>query len=149
MAFIWPGQPASQPVGDLRVAKSALFVAVNRFISPSYFRHCNPFFIDGSMEQRYFHLANFVTAMLGLTLVLGEMEFSAAVFRSQSFVTVAQWLVSLAKVAMVGTLQYWINALYLCLKILFTSLHNSAVLIDVILLISYCFILCLQNNVLQ
>ncbi|KAF0898763.1 hypothetical protein E2562_009368 [Oryza meyeriana var. granulata] len=122
MDFFWPGPPAAQPVGvgDLRLAKSALFVAVNGFISPSYFSHCpcddGRCFQDGGVEQRFFHLANFVTAMLGLALVLGEMAFSAALFRSQAFVTVAQWLISVAKVATVGTFQHWVNVSYLCLK---------------------------------
>uniref|UniRef100_A0A0D9X8L0 Uncharacterized protein n=1 Tax=Leersia perrieri TaxID=77586 RepID=A0A0D9X8L0_9ORYZ len=117
LALFWPGRPGAQPVGDLAVAATALFVAVNGFISPTYLRHYCPcddsgYFVDG-VEERYFHLANFVTAMLGLALVLGEM---AAVFGSQAFDDVARWLVSLAKVSTVGTFQLWVYVFYLCLK---------------------------------
>ncbi|EAZ07225.1 hypothetical protein OsI_29468 [Oryza sativa Indica Group] len=124
-SFFWPGPPGAQPVGDLQVAKLALLVAGNGFISPSsYLRRCcdddGPCFVDGAGE-RCLHLANLVTAMLGLALVLGQMAFfSAAAFRPQAaLVTVAaRWTVSLAKLATVGTLQLWVYVFCLCLKML-------------------------------
>lgn len=131
--FIWPGPPGAQAVGDLPVAKSALFIAVNGFISPSYLRHCP---CDGlcfreDVEQRYYQLANFVTAMFGLALVLGQMVFSATLFRSEIVEAVARWLVSLTKVSMVGTLQFGLYVFYFCLKVLYARsllvLHNFAV----------------------
>uniref|UniRef100_A0A0D9X8K9 Uncharacterized protein n=1 Tax=Leersia perrieri TaxID=77586 RepID=A0A0D9X8K9_9ORYZ len=116
LTLFWPGPPGVQPVGDLPVAATALFVAVNGFISPTYLQHYCPCddFVDG-VDERYFHLANFVTAMLGLVLTLGKM----AVFRSHSFVGVARWLVSLAKVSTVGTFQLWVYVFYLCLKMFY------------------------------
>ncbi|XP_052166260.1 uncharacterized protein LOC127783005 [Oryza glaberrima] len=147
MAFIWPGPPGAQPVGDLRVAQLALLVAGNGLIvSPSYLSSCpcddggRCFFQDGVAEQRCFDLANLVTAVLGLALLVGDMAFSTAVpgrsTQSQALATVARWLVGLAKVATVGTFQHWINSFYLCLKtwsitsyIIHPSLHDNPVLV--------------------
>uniref|UniRef100_A0A0E0LVK5 Uncharacterized protein n=1 Tax=Oryza punctata TaxID=4537 RepID=A0A0E0LVK5_ORYPU len=131
MAFFWPGPPGAQGVGDLPVAKTALFVAVNGFISSSHLRHCPCSNDDGwcfgdgvEVEQQMcFYLANFVPAMLGLVLVLGKMAFPAAPTsgRRRTFVAVARWLVSLAKVSTVATVQLWVCLLYFCLRMVYIT----------------------------
>uniref|UniRef100_A0A0D9X8L2 Uncharacterized protein n=1 Tax=Leersia perrieri TaxID=77586 RepID=A0A0D9X8L2_9ORYZ len=125
MDFIWPVQPAAQPLGGNRagqVGKWAVFVAGNGFISQTYLRCCPCgvlCFQDSAGQWYYSQFANFVTAMLGLVLVLGQIAYFKTVFTSQAYVTVAQWLVSLAKVASVGTLQLWVNVFYICLRTLY------------------------------
>ncbi|KAF0898762.1 hypothetical protein E2562_009367 [Oryza meyeriana var. granulata] len=114
MDFIWPVPPATQPVGDSRVAQLAqlaVFVAANEFISQTYLRYCpcGVRCFQDDAGQGNPQLANFVTAMLGLVLVLGQVAFSRTVFRSQTYVTVAQWLISIAKVDTVGTIQRWLS----------------------------------------
>lgn len=67
---------------------SNLFVGIfDGLFSPSYLQHC---LWDGlcfleDVEQRYYQMAKFVSAMLGVALLIVHMVFSATVIRSSLF----------------------------------------------------------------
>ena len=123
--FLRPGVPGMQPVGDLRTAKSAiLFGAINGLFLPPVLelclctdggRPCD----DDDAEQRYYQLANFVLAMLGVALLFVDMALSrAAVLASPLWPPMLRWMVWLTKALTCGTLQFGVNLVYFCLKML-------------------------------
>ncbi|CAO2188466.1 unnamed protein product [Urochloa humidicola] len=133
--FLRPGVPGMQPVGDRCTAKSAIFIgAVNGLVSPPYLHRCLCAAGDGrrcvndvEVEQRYYMLANFAVAMLGVALLVIDMASSlkAAVTSSPRWPTAAtavRWMVWLTKVLACGTLQLGVNVLYFCIKMLCAKL---------------------------
>ncbi|KAL6645967.1 hypothetical protein ACP70R_017575 [Stipagrostis hirtigluma subsp. patula] len=123
--FLRPGAPHDQPAGDLHAARSAIFVGVvNGLVSPPYLHVClcgDGGRCDDAVEQEqrhYYQLANFLVAVLGVALLVVHMAFSAAVVASPLWPPVVRWIVWLTKVLTGGTLQFGINDLYFCLKIL-------------------------------
>jgi nitrate reductase gamma subunit len=122
--IIWPGLPADQPDGgDLHAAQVAIFLGlVNGLASPAYMRGC---LCDGDAteeQEMYYQLANFVVAMLGMALLLVDRRFSAAALSSPVPQPVVRGMVWLAKVLTGGTLQFSLNVLHLCLKMLYARL---------------------------
>ncbi|KAL5223039.1 hypothetical protein ABZP36_027752 [Zizania latifolia] len=116
-------QRQQQPAAALPVAKSALLVAINGFLSPSYLRRClvcddgrRRCFGEAAadVEQMCYQLANFATAVLGVALLAVHMTPSPAVFP-----TVVMWLVCLTKVFTCGTLQFGLNILHFCLQMIY------------------------------
>ncbi|CAO2206935.1 unnamed protein product [Urochloa humidicola] len=134
--FLRPGVPGMQPVGDRRTAKSAIFIgAVNGLVSPHYLQRCLCAAADGrrcggvndgDAEQRYYMLANFAVAMLGVALLIIDMASSlTAVFISSPrwpAAAAVRWMVWLTKVLACGTLQLGFNVLYFCIKMLCAKL---------------------------
>ena len=70
------------------------------------------------MEQRYYLLANFVLAVLGVALLVVDMAPSLALARSPRWPPVVRWMVWLTKVLACGALQLGVNVLYFCLEML-------------------------------
>jgi len=127
--FLRPGVPGMQPVGDLRTAKSAiLFGAINGLFSPPVLelclctgggRPCDGEDDDDAEQQRYYQLANFVLAMLGVALLFVDMALSRTViFASPLWPPMVRWMVWLTKALTCGTLQFGVNLVYFCLKML-------------------------------
>ncbi|CAO2188462.1 unnamed protein product [Urochloa humidicola] len=118
--FLRPGAPNDQPAaGLLPIAKSAIFVAVLNagITSLSYLQPCHGGGEDDCyLEKMYYDLyrqANFVTAMLGLALLVVD---TAAVFRSPAWAPAVKWTVWVTKVLTVVTLTYSLSVLYSCLR---------------------------------
>ncbi|CAL5005886.1 unnamed protein product [Urochloa decumbens] len=131
--FLRPGVPGMQPVGDRRTAKSAIFIgAVNGLVSPPYLHRCLCAAADGrrcvvnndgDVEQRCYMLANFAVAMLGVALLVIDMASSLTTVITSSprwpaATAAVRWMVWLTKVLACGTLQFGVNVLYFCIKIL-------------------------------
>ncbi|RLN04552.1 uncharacterized protein C2845_PM13G19250 [Panicum miliaceum] len=99
--FLRLGVPGKQPVGERRTARSAILIGVaNGLLSPPDLRRClcgGPCDGGGDVEQRYYLLANFVVGVLGVALLVVDMEPSLAV---------AVWL---TKVLACGALQCGVN----------------------------------------
>ncbi|KAF8769449.1 hypothetical protein HU200_006480 [Digitaria exilis] len=119
--FLRPGVPGGQPVGDRRTAKSAIFIGVvNGLVSPPYLQRCVCAAgrrCDGDdVEQRCYQLANFVVAMLGVALLIVDM--ATVVISLPWWPEAIRWMVWLTKVLACGTLQFGVNALYFCVKML-------------------------------
>ncbi|OEL32132.1 hypothetical protein BAE44_0006849 [Dichanthelium oligosanthes] len=117
--FLRPGIPGMQPVGDRCTAKSAILIgAVNGLVSPPYLQRClcAGRRCDGDAEQRYYQLANFVVAMLGVALLVVDMALSLTVISSPRWPRVVRWMVWLTKVLVCGALQLGVNVLYFCIK---------------------------------
>jgi hypothetical protein len=125
-----PGVPGMQPVGDLHTAKSAiLFGVINGLFSPPVLelclcstgggRPCGDDDDDNVEPQRYYQLANFVLAMLGVALLFVDMALSrAAVLASPLWPPMLRWMVWLTKALTCGTLQFGVNLVYFCLRML-------------------------------
>jgi hypothetical protein len=78
---------------------------------------------DATEEQEmYYQLANFVVAMLGMALLLVDRRFSKAALSSPVPQPVVRGMVWLAKVLTGVTLQFSLNVLQLCLKMLYARL---------------------------
>ena len=117
-----------QPVGDLRTAKSAiLFGVVNGLFLPPLLEPClctASALCDGGggdhAEQRYYQLANCVLTMLGVALLFVDMALSsrAVIFASPLWPAVVRWMVWLTKALTCGTLQFGVNVVYFCLRML-------------------------------
>ncbi|KAG2579202.1 uncharacterized protein LOC120677512 [Panicum virgatum] len=125
LAFLRPGVPGRQPVGDRSTARSAIFIGVaNGLLSPPHLRRClcgdRPCDGDGydDVEQKYYLLANFVVTVLGVALLVVGMAPSLAVARSPRWPPAVRWMVWLTKVLACGALQFGVNVLYFCLKML-------------------------------
>ncbi|CAL5001766.1 unnamed protein product [Urochloa decumbens] len=130
--FLRPGAPGMQPVGDRRTAKSAIFIgAVNGLVSPPYLQRCLCAAADGrrcvngngDVEQRYYMLANFAVAMLGVALLVIDMASSLTTVvigspRWPAAAAAVRWMVWATKVLACGMLQLGVNVLYFCIKIL-------------------------------
>ncbi|PUZ51774.1 hypothetical protein GQ55_6G216800 [Panicum hallii var. hallii] len=120
--FLRPGVPGRQPVGDRRTARSAIFIGVaNGLLSPPHLRRClcgAPCDGDDDVEQRYYQLANFVVTVLGVALLVVDMAPSLAVARSPRWPPAVRWMVWLTKVLACGALQFGVNVLYFCLRML-------------------------------
>ncbi|KAK3121874.1 hypothetical protein QOZ80_8BG0662170 [Eleusine coracana subsp. coracana] len=115
--IMWPGPPGRQPVGDLRTAKSAIFLGfVSSLISPAYMQCClsDGRHDDVKQQEMYYQLANFVLAMLGVALLAVDREFSPG--GSPLPPTVVKWMVWLAKVLTGCTVHFALTVLHLCLK---------------------------------
>ncbi|KAK3123585.1 hypothetical protein QOZ80_8AG0633120 [Eleusine coracana subsp. coracana] len=109
-----PGLPADQPVGDRHAAQSAIFLGfVNSLVSP-----CGLCDGDAEQQERYYQLANFVLAMLGVALLAVDGKFSSAAFISPLLPPVVRRMVWFAKVLIGATVQFGLNVLHLCLKML-------------------------------
>jgi hypothetical protein len=126
-----PGVPGMQPVGDLRTAKSAiLFGVVNGLFLPPLLEPClctAGALCDGGggggggdhAEQRYYQLANCVLTMLGVALLFVDMALSRAVHQaSPLWPPTLRATVWLTKTLTCGTLQFGVNLVYFCLKML-------------------------------
>ncbi|KAJ1268731.1 hypothetical protein BS78_07G157700 [Paspalum vaginatum] len=100
LSFLRPGAPGMQPVGDRRTAEYAVFLGVvNGLVSPPCLR--------------------FVAALLGVALLVVDMALPrAALLVSPVWPPVLRWTVWLAKVLTAGTLQFGVNGLYFCLKMM-------------------------------
>ncbi|XP_062192611.1 uncharacterized protein LOC133896113 [Phragmites australis] len=101
--FLRPGAPGEQPVGVLFDAASVgdLRRVLNGLASQSYLQRC---LCDGpcvaeDVEQRSYQLANFVvvTGILGVTLLVVHMEFSATLCSSAVLHPVLGWMVWITK----------------------------------------------------
>ena len=128
--FLRPGVPGRQPVGDRRTARSAIFIGVaNGLLSPPHLRRClcgadRPCDGDDDVEQRYYLLANFVLAVLGVALLVVGMAFAATVFRSPAWPPVVKWMVWTAKVLTGVTLTYSLSVLHYCLRMYATPIFD-------------------------
>ncbi|XP_021321117.1 uncharacterized protein LOC8083504 [Sorghum bicolor] len=131
--FLRPGVPGMQPVGDLHTAKSAiLFGVINGLFSPPVLElclctggrrrrsPCGGDDDDDAEQQMYYQLANFVLAMLGVALLFVDMALSsrAVIFASPLWPAVVRWMVWLTKALTCGTLQFGVNVVYFCLRML-------------------------------
>ncbi|XP_052166402.1 uncharacterized protein LOC127783207 [Oryza glaberrima] len=130
-----PREPRPQPAvqAALPVAKSALFVAINGLVAPSYLRWClacddggggggglrRRCFrgeAGGDVEQMWYQMASFATAVLGVALLAFHVASSSAP------AALAAWLVWLTKVFTCGTLQFGLNIIHFCIKIIYFKL---------------------------
>uniref|UniRef100_A0A0D9X8L1 Uncharacterized protein n=1 Tax=Leersia perrieri TaxID=77586 RepID=A0A0D9X8L1_9ORYZ len=117
-----------QPVAPLPVAKSALLVAINGFVSPSYLRRClscdgggrHCLRVDADVEQMCYQMASFATAVLGVALLAFHMASSSAVFPA-----LAVWLVWLTKIFTCGTLQFCLNIIHFCLRMIYFQVYTQ------------------------
>uniref|UniRef100_A0A0E0LVK6 Uncharacterized protein n=1 Tax=Oryza punctata TaxID=4537 RepID=A0A0E0LVK6_ORYPU len=131
LRMVPPGEP--QLVAPLPVAKSALIVAINGLVSPSYLRWClacdddgghrrHCFRDTGDVEQMWYQMASFATAVLGVALLAFHMASSAPV---AVFPALAMWLVWLTKVFTCGTLQFGLNIVHFCIKMIYFKLMRK------------------------
>lgn len=122
-----PGAPGVQPVGDRCTAKSAILVGVvNGLVSPPYLQRClcagrcgAGDGDDGNVEERCYQLVNFVVVVLGVAILVIDMAALSltAVLRSP-WPAAVRWMVWITKVLTCGTLQFGVNVLYFCVRML-------------------------------
>ena len=131
--FLRPGAPRDQPLVDLPTAKSAIFVAVlNAGITSTvyYLLPCGVACAaaSGDLDQMQYYglyrLANFVTAALGVALLVVGTAFAATVFRSPAWPPVVKWMVWTAKVLTGVTLTYSLSVLHYCLRMYATPIFD-------------------------
>ncbi|KAF0898765.1 hypothetical protein E2562_009370 [Oryza meyeriana var. granulata] len=119
-----------QPVAPLPVAKSAIFVAINGLVYPSYLRLClscddarGHCFREGAdVEQMCYQMANFATAVLGVALLALHLASSSATV----FPALAMWLVWITKVFTCGTLQFGLNIVHFRLRMIYFKLMRRS-----------------------
>jgi hypothetical protein len=121
LSFLRPGSPNNQLVGDLHTAKSAIFVGVlNGIAWSSYLEPCLSDGAAGDVEQRWyclFQLANYLTTMLGVALLVVGVAFSATTVISSPVLTqVVKYTVWITKVLTGATLQFGLSVLHSCLR---------------------------------
>ena len=88
-------------------------------------RHClcnDGRYGNAEQQERFYQLANFVVAMLGVALLVVDRAFSTAVLASPLLPPVVRRMVWLAKVLTGGTVQFGLSVLHLCLKMLYAKL---------------------------
>ncbi|KAJ1268730.1 hypothetical protein BS78_07G157600 [Paspalum vaginatum] len=112
LAFLRPGPPHAQLVGDLQTAKSAIFVGV----------------LNGRSWYRLYLLAKYLTAVLGVVLLAAGMTVSApTVAASPVWERVLKRVAWAAKVLTGGTLQFTLTVFHSCLGLSYTWLEVSFV----------------------
>nr|TKW10623.1 hypothetical protein SEVIR_6G177800v2 [Setaria viridis] len=99
-SFLWRGLPSpnDHPAGDLDTARSAIFIGVvNGVASTSYLQLCLLSGGGGTGARSYclYQFSSYLTAMLGVVLVAGDMAFPATtvIVGSPEWEPVVKWMV--------------------------------------------------------